>query len=506
VKITAEIAARLGVWIGSEQSYHVAAEALLRADGGGQDREFKVDQLGDQDFGDLNDMIETIGPVGILHISGSLVPKARHWMRNYGVVGYNHIREAMASLAGNDQIKTILLNVDSPGGSVTGISDLSDFMLSVKKIKPIDTFTGSMMASGGYWLGSVGSRITADKLAVVGSIGVITLHVSVAKAMEDAGYTVTVLRAGKFKAIGNPYEGLTDEAKAKIEADLQTYYRAFTSTVATHLGVPEARVLKDMAEGQEFIGKAALDVGLVHAIGGFDGVVKSLLALHNPQRPTGVTQTGANMKKRVLTEQGAALVATGAMTAEAALADNKYSVDAEVEETAEETAGNDTVAGTESGADTIAGGGAETEGTGTGAQAAAAQAAAAGVTAAVNAAVAPLQAQVTTLTAQLVEAQVATKGAEAAALKAQGSLAGFRKIAEASVQRLQVGLGMPAADCEKLTDEVLLETYGNLQAMFGKRFPAGQQSQAPKTGEEDPKVTALPAGATGAVLRNPKQR
>jgi signal peptide peptidase SppA len=506
MKITAEIAAMLGTWIGSESSYMVAAEALSRAMASGGNREFKIDQMGDQDFGQLNDMVQTEGPLAIINISGSLIPKAEHWLRNYGVVGYNNIREAMVAVLQNDQIKHILLNMDSPGGAVTGISELSDFMLAARKVKPIDTYTGTMMASGGYWLGSIGTKITADKLAVVGSIGVITTHVDVSQMYADMGIKVTVLRAGEFKALGTPFEALDEKSKAKIEADLQTYYRAFTSTVAAHRNISEKVVLANMADGREFIGKAALDAGLVDQIGGFDSVVNTLLSLHNPQRQPGMpSKTGADMskqKKRVLTDQGAAAVASG-LAPEVALADPKLSVEIE----AEEQAGGGEAAGDESSQGAGDGAQAGTEGEGQVAPAPAADpAAGADAAAAVNAAVAPLQAQISGLTDQLVDAKMAAKESDQKFQRAQTSLTGFRQIAAASVQRLQVALGMPATDCAALSDEILLESYNSLQATFSKRFPAGQQSQAPQ--EDDGKVEAhaLPAGAIRAVIPGNKKR
>lgn len=516
MKITAEIAARLGVWLGLDQGYFAAAEALGRAMASGGQREFRVDQMGDQDFGQLNDMVQTEGPLGILNISGSLIPRAEHWERNYGVVGYNHIREAMVALLENDQVKHILLNVDSPGGSVTGISELSDFMLAARQVKPIDTYTGTMMASGGYWLGSVGSKITADKLAVVGSIGVITTHVSVAKLYEDMGIEVTVMRAGEFKALGTPFEKLDEKARAKIEADLQTYYSAFVDTVASHRNVSAAKVREKMADGREFIGRQALDAGLVDQVAGFDSVVKALLSLHNPQRPTGVpTQTGADMskqKKRVLTQQGAAVVAAGGLSEEAALKDPKLSVeiDAEGEPNSggEGGEGGEAPAGTDgnesSPGDAAAPAG--TEGDGKAAAAPAAPAVGVDVTAAINAAVAPLQAQITTLNEQVVDAKVAQKESDLKAQRAEASLTGFRQIAVASVQRLQVALGMPAGNCESLSDEVLLETYNGLQSSFAKRFPVGQQSQAPQNeGDASAQAPAVPAGAVRAVIRGNKR-
>ncbi|RLA59378.1 MAG: signal peptide peptidase SppA, partial [Epsilonproteobacteria bacterium] len=228
----------------------------------------------EEDFGEFSYMVSRAGNLAIVTISGSLTSTDRSYNRYMGMVSYNEIRNAVFSAMEADGIQGIVLNMDTPGGSASGVDELGEFLSEVdSKVMPIYTYAGTTMASGGYWLGSVGREIYASKLATIGSIGVITVHVSYAKMYKDIGLEITVLRAGEFKALGSPYENLDDKARAQLESQMNSIYDVFLETVADNRGTSVIALKETAAEGRIFIGADAVTVGLVDNITSYDAAI-----------------------------------------------------------------------------------------------------------------------------------------------------------------------------------------------------------------------------------------
>jgi ClpP class serine protease len=124
-----------------------------------------------------------------------------------------------------------------------------------------------MMASAAYMVGSAADKIVVGKNAELGSIGVLMIHTDYSKAMEKVGVKRTYLKAGKFKALGNPAEPLSDEAREVFQAELNHIYGNFIDTVALNRDVEVEKVRADMADGRIFIGNQAVGAGLADEVG-----------------------------------------------------------------------------------------------------------------------------------------------------------------------------------------------------------------------------------------------
>lgn len=172
-----------------------------------------------------------------------------------------HINHALD----NDAVKAILLDVDSPGGVIAGLDELSGTIMRGRKIKPIIAYTGANMCSAAYWVGSSASKVVATNSATVGSIGIFTTHYDETVKDETRGVKRTIIKAGAYKAA--MHESLTDESLGYMEGHMQAAYDTFVEAVAEHRGIETSAVHPAMADGKVFIGKQALSAGLIDHIG-----------------------------------------------------------------------------------------------------------------------------------------------------------------------------------------------------------------------------------------------
>ena len=313
------------VWAGSEGSY----DAALTAEQGLAERTASGQFDDDEDDEDSPRLLSVEDGIATVSIKGPLVNSDSPWLQYFGVTGYPEIRAAMLAAAEDPEVTQILLDIDSGGGAVSGVDDTAKLIRLVNdRVKPVTTYTDGAMCSAAYWLGSAAGEVFASKGAIVGSIGVIATHKEYSEAYKKEGVGVTVVRAGKFKALANSNEKLTEAGKAQLQKIVDASYEIFVDHVAAMRGKSYEYADKTMADGQEFIGQASVDVGLVDAIKTFDALVTdlkgdsvaqstNLMDNRNNDRfkLSGSTSTelsgDANMAKKALTEADIAALAAG---------------------------------------------------------------------------------------------------------------------------------------------------------------------------------------------------
>jgi signal peptide peptidase SppA len=468
-------------WAGTEQSLHdyLLQEMRLQKEGHGffvlpdQEEEKDAQSKGSR-------LLTKVGNVGVISISGSLNNFDARENRWRNGTGYPEIREALLQAAQDQEIGAIVLDVNSSGGLVAGVTDTADLIRTIdKSVKPVTAHTDGMAASAAYWLISSARSISAGPVAELGSIGVLVIHREASKMMADMGIKASVLRAGKFKALGNPYEPLTEEAKAEIQIGLDQVYTMFVSHVADRRGVSYAVADAQMAQGRMFIGDRAKGVGLVDTIANFDSVVskaQSTVDKKNSPSQYGLKLTGSNVKN-ALTEQAIAALAEGAgIVAEGA----GLAVDP--------AAGTPEAIAAKAQADAAAASAAAPAKAVADADAAVAAAAAAPSADLVNflqTQLAAAQVQVATLTVNAAASDTKIKALEA-------SQAGLRAIAQTSVERLSTALGLPPI--ASASDEALLAQHASLRGEFEKKFKAGGVA-AVSSGSSDAEKAVVPSDA-----------
>lgn len=259
------------VWYGTQEAYDAAVLLAERADA-------RLKAAGSLDDGPAPDyLLQKVGNVGVINIRGPLINSDSPIYAFFGVSTYPAICRAVISAAKDSSIEQILLSVDSGGGQVSGVADTGVLLSRVnKKLKPVTTYAGGTMASAAYWLGVSAGKRFASSTSEVGSIGVLSVHLDYTKQMQNEGVTATVTRSGKYKALENPYEPLSELAKQQIQARVDAAYQVFGDHVASSLGMTFAEMDKKIGQGRTFFGQKAADVGLVDGIASFDAVLNVL--------------------------------------------------------------------------------------------------------------------------------------------------------------------------------------------------------------------------------------
>lgn len=453
-------------------------------------------------------MMERFGPLAVISIRGTLVNDDHPFNRFFGEVGYPEIRRAVMEAVEHEDVKAILLDMDTPGGQVSGISETVDFLKNVDQNHvPIYAHASSSMASGGYWLGSVGRRITTSELAVVGSIGVVTVHADYSKMYKNQGIEINVLRQGEFKALGNPYERLDEKAKNKIMDEMEVIYDTFLGQVADSRGMSVLGLKETAAEGRVFYGNEAVAVGLADEVSSFDAVAARLIAEYSPGNVTVTvntvnSETGVDMKgkKRVLSEAGVAAIAAGA-SEEQVLADEELTTT--VSEESEQKGGDTTAAEEEQNTEAS-----EEETTEANAEESSEEASeessesteanesseseAEASDAGAGQAIGELMKQISALNEELAETKVALKTATQKVTAMGEHEEKLVKIAAAATNRMQIALGGTATKLEGLDAGVVVDTYFQTLSEFNGKFKVGSVAEVP--GESDTASVADEAG------------
>ncbi len=181
-------------------------------------------------------------------------------------------REAMA----DETISQILIEIDSPGGSVYGVSELFNEVYSARSNKPVVAIANSLAASAAYWVGCAASEFYVTPGGEVGSIGVWQAHEDWSSALEEEGIKTTLISAGKYKVEGNPYEPLSEDAQSFMQSRVNDYYGAFTKAVSKGRNVPMDAVRNGMGQGRVLGADAALTEKMVDGIATMDEVIKKM--------------------------------------------------------------------------------------------------------------------------------------------------------------------------------------------------------------------------------------
>ena len=182
---------------------------------------------------------------------------------------------ALASRA----VSAILFDVDSPGGTVTGVPELAAKILAARGQKPMLALSRSLMASAAYWIGAAADEIMVTPSGETGSIGVYTAHEDWSKALEEEGVVLTPVSAGKYKLEGAPWAPLSEEARAVLQARVDEVYGWFVKAVAQGRATTPAAVRSGYGEGRALGAKQSIDAKLADRIGTFDDAVARLSAM-----------------------------------------------------------------------------------------------------------------------------------------------------------------------------------------------------------------------------------
>jgi signal peptide peptidase SppA len=216
------------------------------------------------------------GAVAVLPLRGVISHRAGGIEEASGGASVERFTAMYRQAMTNDAIGAVVIDVDSPGGTVAGVEGIVSEMQALKGRKPVVAVANSLMASAAYWIASQADEIVSIPSGTVGSIGVFTAHQDLSVALEQEGVKVTLISAGKFKVEGNPFEPLSDEAKAVIQARVDDAYGTFVKAVAKGRGVSAADVKAGYGEGRALGAKDALAAGMIDRIGTLDDTLRRM--------------------------------------------------------------------------------------------------------------------------------------------------------------------------------------------------------------------------------------
>src|SRR5215470_238991 len=181
--------------------------------------------------------------------------------------------EAIRRFGKSDQIRAVVLRVESPGGAVTPSQEIYRELLRLREKKPLIASLGEVAASGGYYVASACSTIVANPGTITGSIGVImgTMY-NVQGLLEKLGVKGTVIKAGTYKDIGSSIRDMTQEERQILKDMLDDVHQQFISAIAVGRKMDEA-VVRKLADGRVYSGEQAKRLGLVDQIGDFQDAI-----------------------------------------------------------------------------------------------------------------------------------------------------------------------------------------------------------------------------------------
>lgn len=232
------------------------------------------------------------GAVAVIPVIGPMTQRGGSGM-SVEYISTELVAEAVRAAAAEPSIQAMVLEFDSPGGEVYGITEAAAVIREARASKPVVAVASSMAASAAYWLASQADELLVTPSGDVGSIGVYTLHQDRSKAQEAEGVKTTLISAGKYKVEGNPYSPLGDEALAAIQGDVDRAYAMFTSDVARGRRVPVDAVRSGFGQGRLVGAKAAVEQGMADGIGTLDDAIRRAVTLGADRRASAAARIGA---------------------------------------------------------------------------------------------------------------------------------------------------------------------------------------------------------------------
>jgi HK97 family phage major capsid protein len=230
------------------------------------------------------------GFVAVIPVYGTIMPRATLFSEFSGGTSIDGLRNTFQAAMADDQVKAVIFDIDSPGGAVSGVPELAAEIRAARGGKPIVAVANYLAASAAYWLGVQADEFVVSDSAIVGSIGVYTVHQDQSALEEKIGIKTTLIAAGPHKVEGNPHEPLSDEAAAAQQAMVDNAYGWFVDAVAAGRGVSAATVLADFGGGRVFQAADAVAAGMADRVATLNDTIAQVI--DDVSRPRGARALG----------------------------------------------------------------------------------------------------------------------------------------------------------------------------------------------------------------------
>jgi protease-4 len=216
-----------------------------------------------------------VDPTGIAHIP--LVGMMTKGGSSFGGASTTETRQFLRAAVKNNDVKAILLHVDTPGGTAAGTASLVDDIRAAGLVKPMHAHVEDQAASAGVWAISAASRITAERSSMIGSIGTFAHLIDTSGEFEQKGWEAHLITTGKYKGMGADGIKITDDQLDEIQRHVNTINNHFLQDLAVGRSMPIDQV-KSLADGRVHDAADAVGLGLIDAVESIDDVVAGIRA------------------------------------------------------------------------------------------------------------------------------------------------------------------------------------------------------------------------------------
>lgn len=260
--------------------------------------------------------------VAVIQINGTLT-KYGSSFTGRGMVA---MRKAVRSAARDESARAIVLQIDSPGGTISGTSDLAQEVAAAAAVKPLIAYIEDMGASAAYWIASQAPVIYINETGMAGSIGVFTVVNDFSGAAERDGVRVHVIKTGQFKGAGAPGARISDAQLEEVQRIVSDLNAQFIGAVAGGRKMDREKVAA-LADGRVHIGMEAVKLGLADGVRSLDSVIgeAARLTTHAPKVSGGTPPAGNphKMKGSIMDNDAKNPEGAGPVTQPAALTEQQ---------------------------------------------------------------------------------------------------------------------------------------------------------------------------------------
>jgi signal peptide peptidase SppA len=224
------------------------------------------------------------GAVAVIPVVGVLSHRMGMFTDISGGTSVQGLQQAFRTAVEDPNVGAIVLDIDSPGGAMSGVSELANEIFAARDRKRIVAVANTLAASGGYWLAAAAHELVATPTAMVGSVGVFAVHRDRSAQLEKEGVRVTLISAGKHKVDGADHQPLSDDARAAMQALVDEGYALFVRDLAKFRDVAPSAIREGYGEGRVLAAKAAKAEGMVDRIATLDETISRLGVSHGSNR------------------------------------------------------------------------------------------------------------------------------------------------------------------------------------------------------------------------------
>lgn len=216
------------------------------------------------------------GKIGVVEVNGVIGPDNPASLVSGPSAGSGKIMMAIREAARREDIKVLVLRINSPGGTSVASQEIGIELERLRKTgKPVVTSMGDVCASGGYWIAAGSDHIVANPATLTGSIGVIMEISNLEGLYEKLGIHQEAIKSGKYKDMGSPTRPITPQERAFLEEIVGDSYQQFLEQVARgRQGKMSRQEIEKIADGRIFTGRKAMQIGLVDSLGNYYDAIK----------------------------------------------------------------------------------------------------------------------------------------------------------------------------------------------------------------------------------------